>query len=316
MQRFILSIIATALLSIQGFSQIKVSSSLQSYDSILDGELIYYQFSWDDPIDEYAEIFPLKKPLKAFENIWDTMAVSDGLIVLKSSKNNNKFLMIDASGWDLMDKGYTDTVNYPNISPIIISNDSSAIEWRGFGFANELYELDSLPSTGNIILTLESNNKINITYGDFVIERPDLCFEGFGGLHPSITYIDENDSLTTWFIFGDPKSPSIDTLSDTAFISLPEIGQTISIDFNKTNYISRKNISKINVFPNPATENIKISGLSGSLFSYSIISINGKVVRKGILENNIIEINDLKQGNYIIKINDNKSVYFSKFIKI
>ncbi|MCC6722705.1 MAG: T9SS type A sorting domain-containing protein [Bacteroidia bacterium] len=316
MNRLKILVITLVFFSFSGFSQIKVSSDMQAYDSINNGNLIYYQFSWDDPIDELPEIFPLKNTFKAFETIWDTMVVSDGLIVFGSSKKLNSYLIVDATSWDLIDKGYTDTVNYPNISPIIVSSDTTAIEWRGFGFTNELDSLDSLPSTGNVIMKINSNNRINITYGDFIIERPDLCFEGFGGLRPSVNYIDENDSIFSWFVFGDPKAPSIDTTSDTAFASLPEIGRTITIDFNKTNFIKSKKSVKISVYPNPAFESIKIEGLKKSDFEYNIIALNGKSVKKGNTLENSINIGDLKSGNYLIKIKENNNIYYSKFIKL
>ncbi|NUM30903.1 MAG: T9SS type A sorting domain-containing protein [Bacteroidetes bacterium] len=316
MYRKIILFISTFAFINFNYSQIKVSSALQTYDSINNGELIYYQFSWDDPIDDYPEFFPLAKPLKAFETIWDTMVVSDGALFFISSKKSNSLLVVDGIGWDLMDKGHYDTVDFPNISPIIVSPEYNSVEWRGFGFANELFEIDTFESTGNLIIKVDSNNKVHITFGDFTIARPDLCFEDFGGLRPSVTYIDELDNETTWFVFGDPKSPAIDTLSDTAFSALPDIGRTLTFDFSKTNFISKQKISKAKIYPNPASEKLYISGISNSQFEFSIISFNGKTVKKGISENNTIDIFDLKTGNYIIKIKDKNTVHYSKFIKI
>lgn len=316
MYRFLILLFTIVTLGFNSFSQIKVTSSLQTYDSILSGDLIYYQFSWDDPIDEIAEFFPLAKQLNAFDTRWDTIAVSDGSLFFKSSKKLNSLLFIDGTGWDLMDKGYTDTINYPNISPIMVSPEWNAVEWRGFGFANEIYDTDTLESTGNLIIKVDSNNKVHITFGDFSIARPDLCFEGFGGLRPSISYFDENDSAYTWFIYGDPNSPAIDTLSDTAFSALPDIGRTLTLDFAKTNFVVKQKLSKVKVYPNPAAEKLSVSGVANSHFDYSIISFSGKTIKKGSSTVETIEISDLKPGNYIIKIKDNNSVYYSKFIKL
>jgi hypothetical protein len=223
---------------------------------------------------------------------------------------------LDATGWDLIDKGYEDTVNYPNISQITVSPTGNEVEWLNFGFYNELDGLGALPSAGSIKISIDSANKVNFIYGDFSIVRPDLCFEGFGSLRPSITYVDTASGYTTWFIYGDPTAPTIDTLSDTAFANLPAIGQKLTLDFNKTNFIKRIDNLNISVSPNPAVNILNIDiikDIEGGLFQ--IFSLDGRILSKGKLANNLINIEQLKSGNYILKVQSNGKIYYSRFIK-
>ena len=146
--------------------------------------------------------------------------------------------------------------------------------------------------------------------------RPDLCFEGLGSLHPSVTYFDSSKGYTTWFIHGNPAAPVIDTFSKIAFDNLPLLGQKITLDFNKTNFIKRIAKLNISVSPNPVADLLTIGGLlnfSGS--TYQIISMDGRTVFKGKMEENQIRVEQLKTGNYILKIQNKGQIYFARFIK-
>ena len=298
-------------------AQIKVSSAAGSFDTLTSGTLIYYQYAWDDPLDEdYPAGVQLPKPVKAFEIVWDSMLVSDGAIFLTSTSNPSALLAVDAVGWDLIDKGYEDTINYPNISPVTVSLSETEVEWMDFGFYNEIDKLYLAPSKGSVKISVDSTNKVNIIYGDFAIVNPDLCFEGFGSLRPSVTYFDNSSNVTTWFIYGDPTAPTIDTLSDTAFANLPPLGQKITIDFNKTNWIKQLAKISISVSPNPAMDIITVNGsknFSGNV--YQLISMDGKMIIRGKMVSNKINVSQLKTGNYILKITDKGQGYYSRFIK-
>ncbi|MFM9945160.1 MAG: T9SS type A sorting domain-containing protein [Bacteroidia bacterium] len=299
-------------------AQISVSSVASNYDTIFGGTSIYYQYAWDEPLDEdYAVIFKLSKPLKAFETLWDSAMVADGALLLVTSSDPLKLLILDGCGWDLMDKGYVnDSMGLNNVSPIKISDSMDRVEWRNFGFYNEYDSTLQLPSSGSVQIKINAMNTVDITYGDFSIVRPDLCFEGFGSLRPSVTYYDTATGYNTWFIYGNPLSPSIDTLSDTAFASLPALGQKITLDFKKTNFVKRLSKINISVSPNPVANVLTIGGtkdFSGGMFQ--IISMDGRAIVKGKVETNRINVEMLKTGNYVLKIQDKGQVYYTRFIK-
>lgn len=69
---------------------------------------------------------------------------------------------------------------------------------------------------------------------------------------------------------------------------------------------------KIKLFPNPSSEQIKISGLTKSE-NYFIYNIIGSEISKGKINNNgIIEIKSLNNGLYFLKIENGKTLKFLK----
>ena len=68
----------------------------------------------------------------------------------------------------------------------------------------------------------------------------------------------------------------------------------------------------INISPNPSTHFIQISGLN-KIEQYRIYNILGKQVAKGLIaENETINIQNLKNGLYLLKINNVSSKKFLK----
>lgn len=317
MNKIITTLLVIFTFQMAAKAQITVSSAASNYDTIFGGVPLYYQYAWDEPLDEdYPEIFKLSKPLKAFNNLWDSALVADGSLWLVSSSNPDVMLIVDGTGWDLMDKGYeNDSLGLNNVSLVRLSDSMDRVEWRNFGFYNEYDSTLQLPSSGSVQLQVSSSDKVDIIFGDFVIVRPDLCFEGYGSLRPSVTYFDEKDSAFTWFLYGNPETPSIGTLNDTAFDHLPVLGQKITLDFNKTNFIKRLSKVNISVSPNPVVNQINLNGLDFSGKSFQIVSIDGRTVSKGKIEMNQITVDELKSGNYILKIQGKDQVYYSRFIK-
>jgi len=317
MYKFFTTFLLIVVFQISAEAQIKVTSASGTFDTLKSGTPIYYQFSWDDPMDDFPEKLRLPFTLKAFNTFWDSMVISDGSVHIVSSSNPDALLLVDATGWDLMDIGNVDTINYPNLSMITVSDTGDEVEWLNFGFYNELEELDTMLSTGSVKVRVNNSNTIDFIYGDYAISRPDLCFEGFGSLRPSVTYVDSSSNFTTWYIYGDPASPAIDTLKDTAFDHLPLIGQRINLDFNKTNFIKRISKLSVKISPNPVANILNISGskdFSGG--TYQVIAMDGNIVSRGRLGANEINVEELKTGNFILKIHKDDQLYFARFMKL
>ncbi|PHS66913.1 MAG: hypothetical protein COB12_05645 [Flavobacterium sp.] len=65
---------------------------------------------------------------------------------------------------------------------------------------------------------------------------------------------------------------------------------------------------KINVYPNPASDFIQISGLRNTV-NYSIYSISGAILEKGIVKKNEkINVQDLSAGIYFLILNESKII--------
>lgn len=78
--------------------------------------------------------------------------------------------------------------------------------------------------------------------------------------------------------------------------------------------ISELNAANLEVYPNPASDVIKISNISATEFS--IINNIGSVVKSGKVANNEISVSDLENGNYFIQLTNSTSIYQAKFIKM
>ena len=98
--------------------------------------------------------------------------------------------------------------------------------------------------------------------------------------------------------------------NDTADISISNLSvqktsSTLSIsDYNFNNLV--------NVYPNPSSDFIKITGLS-RIENFKIYSSSGKVIERGSISNkSIINIENLSKGLYFLKLNDRNSIKFLK----
>ncbi len=67
--------------------------------------------------------------------------------------------------------------------------------------------------------------------------------------------------------------------------------------------------ANIEVYPNPATESIRVSITDGN---YSIIGVNGKILMQGALDGSLIDVSELADGIYYLHVNDMSTVKFIK----
>lgn len=86
---------------------------------------------------------------------------------------------------------------------------------------------------------------------------------------------------------------------------------------NNSDYGPNNHNVSILVTPNPATNYIHISGISSDRMSYIIYDDLGKLIKVGIIfESNDIDISSLKQGTYMLRLNNIENYYtYVKFIK-
>nr|WP_321222726.1 T9SS type A sorting domain-containing protein [uncultured Psychroserpens sp.] len=87
--------------------------------------------------------------------------------------------------------------------------------------------------------------------------------------------------------------------------------QTLSI--NENNFMS----SKISLSKNPVSNSLEISTTQNLIGSnYEIFSITGQQITTGILNSNLISVNQLKSGLYFLKVfSENNGIQTIKFIK-
>ncbi len=75
-------------------------------------------------------------------------------------------------------------------------------------------------------------------------------------------------------------------------------------------------IQWIHIYPNPVSENIVLENfeLDGST-SFDVINIHGQQIVQGVVVNNLIRVNELDHGIYILRIRSGGSTYLAKFVK-
>lgn len=84
--------------------------------------------------------------------------------------------------------------------------------------------------------------------------------------------------------------------------------------------IGENGLNGAEIYPNPACENVMIKCI-GNISRDAILALysmgNGKLIREVRLENNLteLEIRDLAQGIYFIRITDGQHVIIKKLIK-
>ena len=127
----------------------------------------------------------------------------------------------------------------------------------------------------------------------------------------SIIGSDENDPGTSITQFGLRQSDS--TINESILIDNLSITQT----FSET--LSSNQFQEINfdteLFPNPTSSGfVNVSANQNGLIYAEVYDILGKLVISSTINNNILNLNDLKAGIYIVKITQNNKSEIKKLI--
>jgi PKD repeat protein len=73
------------------------------------------------------------------------------------------------------------------------------------------------------------------------------------------------------------------------------------------------NENEISIFPNPATDYVRIINLSGDI-QFSIFSVDGRLVHSGLTADGFIRLNSLPQGIYQLVLINQKNQYNSRLV--
>lgn len=100
----------------------------------------------------------------------------------------------------------------------------------------------------------------------------------------------------------------------------PELPSATPLQNIDLAYIPIASIEKeefeLEIFPNPASEFLNVTSVENPT-TYEVVSLEGKLVKRGILNNNPINIQNLNQGYYFIKIQtENGEILKKKFAVI
>lgn len=103
----------------------------------------------------------------------------------------------------------------------------------------------------------------------------------------------------------------IDVLEDQA------VNQTITILEGSTVLgIEDTLVNNLIVFPNPTSDILNLGNLNEFVNPiYTVFDVNGKRVMNAKLTNNFVDVSNLAQGNYILRVFDNSTIKTQRFVK-
>ena len=78
--------------------------------------------------------------------------------------------------------------------------------------------------------------------------------------------------------------------------------------------VDQNSIVDFSIYPNPFLEVISIRGVEG-LANYKIYSVDGKLIKKGAVENDKIHLSELAKGIYLLQLDFNDKIMTKKIIK-
>ena len=208
-------------------------------------------------------------------------------------------------------------VQSPSIT--VLKDDNLSYTAQNMSVGDEITYTIEVTNTGNVNLNnIEvTDNNANISGNSGIIQSLSPGASATVTATHVITQADinagqvSNQATATYVIAGQ----SFDVLStDPGTGNPPIIGSPTVTLLSSTNNISFPNLSKINIYPNPAKEYIKITSKDIVINHYQIFDISGKLlVDKLFPTNSKIDISDFNSGLYLIKFKIDKGIIIKKF---
>ena len=140
---------------------------------------------------------------------------------------------------------------------------------------------------------------INDTYGDGI-----CCSYGNG----SYTLTDGSSTLASGGSFGSSEATNFcigTSRNDGTVLQDP-------ID-TRNSFVSAP--AMLQLYPNPAHDQLNIYAGDLEVYSVSVMSLNGAVISQTRLDKNVLDVSQLKPGVYMISIATDKDIFVKKFIK-
>jgi len=233
-----------------------------------------------------------------------------------SGVHSNDGYRIDMINNTCFMNSYTNSITYANQTQlgknigiscqrshfIHIINNISVIDGSWGGYALAASNSDNLTVSDNVIFSLNGSlsQDSDIQATHTIVQDP--LFED-----APAAYQDWNYNFDFHLQSG---SPAIDQGNSGNFVptidfngnqrdSHPDIG---AYEFFATGINSFDNLANLNIYPNPVIDFLSISNLNKQV-DYQVFNLEGKLLRKGVVQNNQINLSDLSSGIYFVRIN-------------
>lgn len=129
--------------------------------------------------------------------------------------------------------------------------------------------------------------------------------------------IDTNNFTWSYFLTGNPENPTVSNDPDSFIKGLAPAGTVYRFKpVVKTSIASDVTAETINIFPNPAQNQLQIHSSTKNIRAYRIINSTGQEVQNKTIDgSNLIDISKLAKGTYFIELITDKSIIQQQFIK-
>lgn len=325
--------IAIAAYSINlGAQTYEFSYSNAEYNDLVGSTSLNNGSTWDDP----SFNIPIGFDFELYDNIINEIEISEvGLGgILAPPVTVPVVPAIVATSVDLIDRGYDfEDESAPSLSNISYLLDGAPgsqilkIEWNNAGFYGDLDEHNVSTDFMNMQLWLyEGSNTIEMRYGPSNIEYPQFSYEGepgpFVGLLSGLDLINEIPTGELIVLINDPAAPI--SIPKFNVEDIPSLNGTIPDGMVYTFSKVISNVQEvdqysdlISIFPNPTEDliNINIEGDNLLIDQVTIYNALGKEVLITNDTRQAIDLSDLADGIYLVKISTDKGLVTKRVTK-
>ncbi len=240
----------------------------------------------------------VEDPFQAYDSGTDTWSVKNPI------PNDN--IMKDVTSFSIGDKGY-----------ILYGQNEAGVEiydlWQYDPTIEQWTQKASAPPTSSTM-----RKKV------FVIG--DVAYVGMGSIEEFATFWRYDSVANEWGLI---ESCGYNGVGSFAFaignkgyvglgwvvIGVPGFHtQVWSLDPNLLQ-VSSNSLETVEIFPNPVDDILKFSDLNGEI-TYSLYDISGKLVNKGSIKNNQLDMSNLAAGVYMLKLFSSENILVKRVLKM
>ena len=276
---------------------------------------------WDDP--EY--VIPTGFTFQLYNKTLDSLYFGIGVGGLLSDYWDDIIdpeYIIAPFEADLIDRGDISGITASPISYLLTGTTPDRIlkvEWKNAGFFNEGDSLGTLNDYINFqVWFYEGSNNIEFHYGPSQLSNPSLDYDNETG---AIIGLSDYNVLNSYILTGPVANPVV--LHDSVdFVNGTPANGTVYKFTKLTSGISEQeiNFTNVNIFPNPATNQVVVKFEIPMNGKIQIQSIDGKILKtKKVIGESRIQINTgtIPNGLYLLRyISENGVMGFSKKLSV
>lgn len=217
-----------------------------------------------------------------------------------SATEGNSYLFVEASG---------NNTGYPTKQAILTSPcfDLSSLSAASFNFNYHMYGATNMGT-----LDVEISNDNGASWSSIWTESGNKGNQWLSASVDLSAYLGNNIQLRFNRVTG--NTWQADVAIDNVSLNNVAASNNISI-VNNDNFFNTTDGS-FKIYPSPVKTLLNVQLSTNTVNSYKIINSIGQTIKSGKLQNNSIEVSNLKIGMYLLEISDGEEKLIKKFIKI